>query len=485
MTHLAGFLLLVQLQQGGGLSYQPPSGWDHAPDAARGVVVLRPRGLAPSGECLIMIGQPQAFSGTAEQFHEVVVRHTSQAAPVVDTSPPATLGGFLVTRVHQRMPHNEMFTTVFTARWSDRGQVIIFSASGADVDQRYRSAAEAMVREIAIPQSSVALAPADQPSVAPQSAAQPLPPAPTASGAARPASSPAVGSLAEYVYAVPNGWTASQAASGIVLTSPKSQSGEVCYIAMSPIAPSSGDLFTDANRVWQQNFSAFGNPVMSTTLLNRGLSPQGWEYAVVRRGIAARGSIDPSPEGFAMVAAVKLGDRVATVSWYSGGTLTSSCFVDHHATDFPELWPRFFDALQFRSYGSAAGDALAKGLAGFWESIGTSVGGGAVNQYVFTPVGRYAWSGVGQRYMGLSRFETAIWTNMAFGDGSYTLHGNTLTLKSDRGQSEVWLIRLEQFSEDGGKAWSDKLYMMRPMSTCYLDGCRNKDSELALSRRDQ
>jgi hypothetical protein len=485
MMHLAGFLLLVQLQQGGGLSYRVPSGWDQALDAARGVVVLRPRGLARSGECLIMIGQPQAFSGTAEQFHEVVVRHTSQAAPVVDISPTATLGGFLVTRVHQRMAHSEMFTTLFTARWSDRGQMIAFSASAADLEQRYRNVAEAMIREIAITQSSVAPAPGDQPSVAPQSAGQPLPSAPKANGAARPGSSPAVGSLAEYVYVVPNGWTTSHAPTGIVLTSPKSQFGEVCYIAMSPIAPSSGDLFTDANRVWQQNFSAFGNPVMSTTLLNRGISPQGWEYAVVRRGIAARGSIDPSPEGFAMVVAAKLGDRVATVSWFSKGTLTSSCFVDHHATDFPEVWPRFFDALQFRSYGSPAGDALAKGLAGFWESIGTSVGGGAVNQYVFTPVGRYAWSGVGQRYMGLSRFETAIWTNMAFGDGSYTLRGNTLTLKSNGGESEVWLIRLEQFSEDAGKSWSDKLYMMRPMSTCYLDGCRNKDSELALSRRNQ
>lgn len=485
MMHLAGILLLMQLQQGGGLSYRVPSGWDQAPDPARGIVVLRPRGLERSCECLIMIRQPQAFSGTAEQFHEVVVRHTSQIATVVDTSRAATLGGFLVTRVHQRTPHNEMFTTLFTARWSDRGQVIIFIATAADLDQRYRNAAEAMVREIAIPESSVALAPGDQPSVAPQSAAQPPPSAPTVSAPTGPSASPAVGSLAEYVYAVPNGWTASQAANGIVLTSPKAQSGEVCYIAMSPIAPSSGELFNDANRVWQQNFSTFGNPVMSTTLLNRGVSPQGWEYAVVRRGIAARGSIDPSPEGFAMVAAAKLGDRVATVSWYSGGTLTSSCFVDHHATDFPEVWPRFFDALQFRSYGSAAGGALAKGLAGFWESIGTSVGGGAVNQYIFTPVGRYAWSGVGQRYMGLSRLETAIWTNMAFGDGSYTLHGNLLTLKSDGGQSVVWLIRLEQFSEDGGKSWSDKLYMMRPMSTCYLDGCRNKDSELALSRRNQ
>lgn len=186
-----------------------------------------------------------------------------------------------------------------------------------------------------------------------------------------------------------------------------------------------------------------------------------------------------------MVVAAKLGDRVATVSWYSGGTLASSCFTHHNATDFPDVWPRFFGGLQFKSYGSAAGTALAKGLAGSWESIGTSVGGGAVNQYVFTPVGRYAWSGVGQRYMGLSRFETAIWTNTAFGDGSYTLDGNTLTMKSDGGQSEVWLIRLERFSEDGGKTWSDKLYMMRPMSTCYLDGCRDKDSELALSRRNQ
>src|SRR2546423_13281630 len=161
---------------------------------------------------------------------------------------------------------------------------------------------------------------------------------------------------------------------------------------MSPIAPSSGDLFTDANRVWQQNFSAFGNPVMSTTLLNRGVSPQGWEYAVVRRGIAAKGSIDPSPEGFAMAVAAKLGDRVATVSWYSGGTLTSSCFVDHHATDFPEVGPRFFDALQFRSYGSAAGGALGKGLGGFCESFGATLGGGSVNQHAFTPVDRYAWS---------------------------------------------------------------------------------------------
>src|SRR6266550_108209 len=103
MMHLAGFLLLVQLQQGGGLSYRVPSGWDQATDAARGVVVLRPRGLGPSGECLIMIGQPQAFSGTAEQFLEVVVTHTIQSSPYVDTAATATNAGFLRTRFHQRM----------------------------------------------------------------------------------------------------------------------------------------------------------------------------------------------------------------------------------------------------------------------------------------------------------------------------------------------------------------------------------------------
>ena len=81
-----------------------------------------------------------------------------------------------------------------------------------------------------------------------------------------------------------------------------------------------------------------------------------------------------------MVAAAKLGGHVATVSWFSKGTLISSCFVDHHAIDFPEAWPRFFDALQLRSYRSAADDALAKGRPGSRESIGTSVGGGAVNQ---------------------------------------------------------------------------------------------------------
>ena|SRR5215471_9368569 len=83
----------------------------------------------------------------------------------------------------------------------------------------------------------------------------------------------------------------------------------------------------------------------------------------------------------------------------------------------------------------------------------------------------------------LTRFETAVWTSTTFGDGSYTIRGNELTLVPDRGDRDVFFYRLEEVSEDG-RTWTEKLFLMQPTRTVTLDGARTKDSEVAFERRN-
>jgi hypothetical protein len=180
----------------------------------------------------------------------------------------------------------------------------------------------------------------------------------------------------------------------------------------------------------------------------------------------------------------KLGDRVATVSFLSKDQKVSGCYQYGYAF-YPEVWPRFFASLHFRNWTPPAGSGLAHKIQGAWESFGTSTGGGAALQYAFTPAGRYAFFGVGQRYMRLSRFEAAIWTSTTFGDGSYSLRGNELTLRPDSGNPDLYFVRLEQVSQDGGRTWTEKLFMTQPVKNVTLDGPTIKDNEVAFERRIQ
>src|SRR5262249_18397328 len=135
-----------------------------------------------------------------------------------------------------------------------------------------------------------------------------------------------------------------------------------------------------------------------------------------------------------------------------------------------------------RSWPASAAAALARRVQGRWQAIGTSTGGGAVLQYAFSPAGRYAFTGVGQRYMALSRFEAAVWTSSTFGDGAYTIRGPELLLRPDRGNPDRYLFRLEEVSENGGRSWTEKLFMMQPTSVVTMDGSTIRDNEVGLER---
>ena len=286
-------------------------------------------------------------------------------------------------------------------------------------------------------------------------------------------------SFGDYVFNVPAGWTAMPRGPNMWVVSPPSETGERCTINLWPMmGASGGDLLNNAAQTWGPTFKEFAVPPGAAAQYVRGVSPQGWEYAIVQSDMAAPGSPDANLTGFVML--VRLGNRTAMISWLSKAKLYSTCV--HVYTGLPKVWPRFFATLQFKGWTAPPGSRLTSAVTGSWESFGTSTGGGAVLQYAFTPAGRYAFTGVGQRYMALSRFEAAVWTSTTFGDGAYSIRGNELTLIPDQGgQPETFFIRLEQESRDG-QNWTEKLYMMKPQRVTYLDGARIEDNEIGLSR---
>ena len=288
-------------------------------------------------------------------------------------------------------------------------------------------------------------------------------------------------SFGDYLFTAPPGWVSVPSGNGLWVASPPSDA-ERCTIGLWPLVPASGDLFADANRAFGQVFQGFAirpEDPLNKTILVHGVAPQGWEYAIIRRGILWPAQPDAQLGGFIM--AVNLGNRIAIVSFLSKDPRLSSCYMYGYAFQ-PEVWPRFFASLRFRGW-SASASGLAQGIQGAWESFGTSTGGGAALQYAFTPAGRYAFFGVGQRYMALSRFEAAVWTSTTFGDGAYTIRGGELTLRADRGSADVFFVRLEQVSEDLGRTWTEKLFIMQPTRVTTLDGAVIRDNEVALVRR--
>lgn len=294
--------------------------------------------------------------------------------------------------------------------------------------------------------------------------------------------------LLEYIYAPPVGWmTRTVGADAILLSAPTSAAGENCFIGMSRLLPSAGELSVDAALAWTRSFAGF--EVRSTMTfpeaphLIRGVSSQGWEYLIIRRGMARVGSAaDPLREqqlyGFVMVA--RLGNQVATLWGGSADPLVSACF----GKSLGNVWPRFFSTLRFRSFRSAETNPLARGVVGSWESYGSSIGGAALVQYVFTAGGRYQESGVLQRYSN----DRPISSNQSAGDGTYFIRGGEITLVPDQGPRDVRSIRLESVSVDGGASWVETLSLFKanPVQSSAFCGpfpCGPEDTDLQLRRR--
>jgi len=271
--------------------------------------------------------------------------------------------------------------------------------------------------------------------------------------------------LGEYVYAAPAGWTKSQYVDGIVLMSPASVTNERCVVTLWPMRPAGADLLGDASNIFQDVYKTYeprnqtnrGTPMPQSVV--RGTSGQGWDYVIVRRGIAPRGSPE-SRLGFVFVA--KLNDRLAIISGVSRDPLVSTCFGELASN----AWPAFFYSLSFKNWTPTnQAPAMRRKIVGVWTTATAS----SADQFIFAGNGRYAGAAVARQYHGISDSEVLQTTQAFFGNGAYTLRDNAITLTPDD-QSihpETGFIRVEEESKDDGRSWVATLYLLR---TSAVDG---------------
>jgi hypothetical protein len=275
-------------------------------------------------------------------------------------------------------------------------------------------------------------------------------------------------SLSEYVYAAPQGWTTNKYPDGIVLTSPVSNTGERCLISMWPMRPAGADLQNDANLAFQTIFNTYelrnrtSDGMSMPQVAIRGRSGQGWDYLILMRGIGnpnGPGGPFETLQGFVMVA--KLNSNLAVISGLSKVPLVSSCFGELIA----DVWPRFFYSLHFKDWPvTDQASAIAAKITGTW-TIATST---VADRYQFAANGRYASAAAVQNY-NRSSTEVLETTQAFFGDGSYALKENAITLTPDPGHGPTvpGFVRVEEESKDNGRTWVPILYLLR---TSTVDG---------------
>jgi len=118
---------------------------------------------------------------------------------------------------------------------------------------------------------------------------------------------------------------------------------------------------------------------------------------------------------------------------------------------------------------------MRRKLAGSWIAATATAG----DKITFAGNGRYASAAAAQQYYRLSSNELLTTTQAYFGNGSYTLRGNGITLVQDdrKNQPEHGFFRVEEESKDEGRSWKEALYLFR---TSTVDG---QEYELKYSKQ--
>ncbi|HKV93567.1 MAG TPA: hypothetical protein VJW20_13555 [Candidatus Angelobacter sp.] len=384
------------------------------------------------------------------QRHSTIVGNLAGIMRPGSVPQNGTTGKFIWTRMELQLPTGQGETMVlYSAKAGSTYVAVGVETTRPELLARNLRAVEAMLTNAtlsgATPGSGAANAPANDASSAPAS---------TATGA---------GTLDDYVYTVPAGWTAQRFPDGIVLSSPFSSTQEKCFISMWPMRAAGADLLQDANNafrdVWLRNYvlrnqtpAGFAFPES----IIHGASGQGWEYVIVRRGIAPPNSQE-SRLAFVMVA--KLDNRMAVISGLSKDPLVSACMGENIAST---VWPKFFYGLSFKGWPQADHtQQMRKLLAGEWIAATATAG----DLITFAGNGRFANAAAAQQYH-LTPNELITTTQAYFGNGSYTLRGNAITMTQDDKKIIPGFFRVEQETKDG-RTWADVFYLMR---TSSVDG---------------
>jgi hypothetical protein len=361
-------------------------------------------------------------------------------------------GKFIWTRMELTLPGGQNVTWIwYSAKAGSTYVAVGLETTRPELIARNLRSVEAMLTNAVLRGATTAPEPSNAPASPGNAAAAP----PGATG---------LGTLDEYIFTAPAGWSAQRLSDAIMISSPLSSTNEKCLIYLMPMRPAGANLLQDAYNafrdVWLHNFvlrnqtpAGFAFPESVV----HGYSGQGWDYVIVRKGIAPPNSQE-GRLGFVMVA--KLDNRLAVISGVSKDPLVSACMGENQATT---VWPKFFYSLGFKNWRPQdQSQNMRKLLAGEWIAATATAG----DKITFAGNGRFANAAAAQQYH-LGTNELITTTQAYFGNGNYTLRGNAITLAQDDNRTDHGFFRVEQESKDDGRTWADVLYLMR---TSSVDG---------------
>jgi hypothetical protein len=399
------------------------------------------------------------------QRHAEIMGNLASIVRPGTTPQNGVTGKFIWTRMEMQLPTGLNVTWIwYSAKAGSMYVAVGLEASRPELIARNLPAVEAMLSRASLKGESAPPAATNAPNG--------IAPAGKASGGAPGAVG--LATLDEYVFTAPAGWAAQKLSDAIMLSSPPSETNEKCLLYLMPMRPASANLLQDATNafrdVWLRNFvlrnqtpAGFAFPES----IIHGYSGQGWEYVIVRKGIAQPNNPQESRLGFVMVA--KLDNRIAVISGLSKDPLVSACMGENRGTT---NWPKFFYSLGFKSWQQQdPTPTMRKLLAGEWIAATATAG----DLITFAGNGRFANTAAAQQYH-LTANELITTTQAYFGNGSYTLRGNAITMRQDDGKTTPGFFRIEQESKDDGRTWADAFYLMR---TSSVDG---QDYELRFKR---
>ena len=428
-------------------SFAPPAGWERHPRP--GFVVFQTsrvqNGGMTWGQILLFASGPTSASPAdnfAAEWHRLVaVPLRVNIPPRIETRQRRDGWTVVIGTITAPQPGNPVTSVLYSTSGFGRVMSVLVNATS----QEYVEAGARFVEAV-----SFSTPPAGPVAGGAEPTAAARPNRAPAEGAPTP--SPTTSALGDYIYAIPEGWSTTTAAEGVTHAA-TAKNGELCQITVLRTTASSGDVARDAIDAFIRIFkidprenAEYPFPSPSFT---HGISGDGWEYFMVQKALTGRVGDYGMP--FGRVLAVRLNDRLAVVLTTSKDPQVSFCFGEL----VHDEWPRFFASLHFKNWIPTGQQALASKLTGDWITASASAG----LHYSFAPNGRYS-DVAGATYRSrVSPNEVLVTTQGFFGDGSYTIRGNTITFIKDTNRSRPTInwFRLEDVSADVGRTWKEQL----------------------------
>lgn len=241
-------------------------------------------------------------------------------------------------------------------------------------------------------------------------------------------------SLQNYQFTLPPGWKQESNNNEILLRGPDNTS----LISMMPLQSFSGNLETEMQTRFWSVFAGWERDRANWDhhIDTRGVSPDGWTYLKTEKGISLTTN-NNTIHSYGFVLLADLGGQMAIIV---GSYPEATCRLN---TRMYTDWIELFQSLHFKNYRAVSTSTLPKDILGQWITGSNS----SVVTYTFAANGHYEDASAFSVTQDYSAYRVLEKTTSFVGNGTYTLKGNQLVLKNNKGVVQNCLVRIYEERE--------------------------------------